>query len=133
MILNKFLEPKMVVMTRSEFNDYYNFKYGEGKLIFNKKTTAIVTFFIANLIWIDKVYAGVDLSKVDIAGQQLLGIIQTFGYWIFAILAVYEIIKNAISTGNVKGSVDILIKYGVSFGCTYAVIAVFNFIKDMLS
>ena len=55
MILNRFLEPKIEVMTREQFNTWYENKDKDGQvnLKLNRKTQAMLTFVFANLMMIN--------------------------------------------------------------------------------
>lgn len=133
MILNRFLEPKIEVMTREQFNTWYENKDKDGQvnLKLNRKTQAMLTFVFANLMMINNVLAKttVNTASLDKVGFTMLTIIRSFGYWVLLGMCLVEIIKSLMS-GDQKGIGKIIVKYLLGFGALYFMPFLFDTVKE---
>ena len=86
MILNRFLEPKEVVMTREEFIDWCNnVEKKPINLKLGRKAKRILIFILANIMMVNDVFAS---SSIDRVGLTVLRKIQLVAYWIFLIMMI---------------------------------------------
>lgn len=106
MILNKFLQPKEVVMTREEFINYYDRKYINKEVDLDKRLIFTVTFVIANVLCIQQVNAK---SVIDEAGLFVVENIQSLAYWAFLIAWMVETIRGVMNRND--DIVKIAVKY----------------------
>ena len=128
MILNRFLEPKEVVMTRKEFMDWYN--HVEKKPInlkLNRKVKRILIFILANIMMVNDVFAS---SSIDRVGLTILRKIQLAAYWIFLIMMIVEVIK-CVMKNNKEAIPKVIAGYLIAYGITFAGPFMFDMIKEM--
>lgn len=103
------------------------------EILEDRRVLGLATFVVANLLYCEKALANdVDLSKVDAAGNSLLHIVQTFGYWSCILLCILEIVKSLASkdTGNVTRTIT---KYVIAFGAIYFMPWLFDIIKSLFA
>lgn len=98
----------------------------------DRRLRAMVTFVLANGLYMKKAYAASNLDKVNSAGFQILDIVRTFGYWICVICCIAEIIRS-LTQGDTKGVGKIVIKYCTGYGVFYFLPWFFDLIKEMFA
>lgn len=70
-----------------------------------------------------------NLDKLDLLGSKLLGMAQRFGKWIFLIMAVINVIKDAMEGANKDAITKTVVKYLIAYGCMYALPWLFELIE----
>lgn len=70
------------------------------------------------------------LSKLDVAGFEMLKVGQRIGYWVCIVMAIMEIIKS-VKDGNANAFWGIIIKYAMAFGSLYMLPWVFDLIAGI--
>ena len=94
------------------------------------KKVSIITISI--LLVAVSVYAAADMSKIDVAGKQILNILFTFAYWGMGAKAIFDTIKLGLS-GNTKGAVDKALSYVVLYLLIFFIPWIFDIIKGIFS
>lgn len=82
------------------------------------------------MIWCEKVLANTNTGPIDRVGNALLEIARSFGYWVFLIMCIIDILKS-VCNGDTKNILNIISKYLVAFGSFYFLPYLFNLIKPM--
>lgn len=98
----------------------------------DRRLRAMVTFVLANGLYMKKAYAASNLDKVNSAGLQILNIVRTFGYWICIIGCIMEIVRSLMQ-GDTKGIGKIILKYVLGFGSFYFLPWFFDLIREMFA
>ena len=96
----------------------------------DRRLRAMVTFVLANGLYMKKAYAASNLDKVNSAGFQILNIVRTFGYWICIIGCIMEIVRSLMQ-GDTKSIGKIILKYVLGFGSFYFLPWFFALIREM--
>lgn len=100
------------------------------KINLNSKLRKEFIFVLGTLFYINdtvNAYAVDPLSKVDKAGNTILGIVRRIGYWCCIIGCVIDVIK-ALMQGDTKSIAKIMMKYALAFGALY----IFPWILDLI-
>lgn len=122
---------KEKIMTFDEFMQKQKNKKFRVQLNDKKYLEKITVFVLANLIWCEKVFAQqVNTDPINKAGDTLLNIAQSFGYWVFLIMCIIDILKS-VTNGDTKNILNIISKYLVAFGSFYFLPYLFNLIKPI--
>ncbi|MEF9952179.1 MAG: hypothetical protein RR782_02765 [Clostridium sp.] len=127
MILNFYCKEK--VMTKEEFLDFYERRYGNKPLKLNKKLTTLLIFTFANLMCINNVMAKVNMTKINNFGLDALEVLRVLGYWGCILMCMIELFKSMLS-GDLRSISRIIIKYLILFGALYFLPFLFDIIRE---
>lgn len=86
-------------------------------------------FVLGSLMYVNEVVNAAEdpMSKIDVAGNTILGIVRRIGYWCCIVGCIMDIIK-ALMQGDTKSIGKIMMKYALAFGALY----VFPWILDLI-
>ncbi|CAM2972991.1 hypothetical protein HAHI6034_11770 [Hathewaya histolytica] len=122
---------KEEVMTVEEFLQMEKVKEIETYLSKNKNMEKVFVFMLGSLMYCQNVMAcNADLSKVNKAGNVILNIVQTFGYWACIVLCIIDLLKHLFD-GNTKNIGKIVSGYVVAFSAFYFIPWIFDIIKSI--
>lgn len=104
------------------------------KIMNDERLRKMAVFTIAGLNYASKVFADVSeaSAKINEAGIQILGVVQTIGYWLCIIFCLMEILKS-IMNGSSKDVGKIMLKYTLIFASLYLMPFAFNLIKEIFA
>lgn len=122
--------------TWDEFMDSYNKRKNMELLAkeINKdnRLKKMAVFVLGSLMYADNVHAAgntVDaITKLNAAGNTLLGVMQTIGYWVALIMCIVEILKS-LSAGDTKSIGRIIVKYLMAFAGIFVLKWLFDLIR----
>lgn len=141
---NFLIKNKPITMSIHEFIQYSNNEITLDDILTKKQSEKIMNTMITNkmferfaivfiactLIVCKNVYASADLSKVNVAGNTLLTIVRTFGYWTCLIMGITEVIKSLLN-GDTKSIAKIMAKYILGFSSFYALPWLMDIVKGI--
>lgn len=96
-----------------------------------KKMTA---FVLGNLLYCKNALAttATTTAKIDQAGNTILGICTTVGYWTCLSMCITSILKELLQ-GDTRGIARIITKYALAFSTFYLFPMILNIIKDIFA
>lgn len=100
----------------------------------NEKLETKTIFVLANLMYCKKALANtaVSTAKINKAGNTILGICRTIGYWACLIMCIVDIIK-ALMQGDTKSIAKIMMKYALAFAALYFFPWILDLIKEIFA
>lgn len=104
------------------------------KIVENPRLRRMTVFAIAGLNYMSVAAAdaAAATSKIDVAGNMFLGIVQGIGYWLCLIGCIMEILK-CVMNGSSKDVGRIMLKYLLIFATLYLMPWAFDLIKGIFT
>lgn len=100
---------------------------------FEKKLVYLIAAALFLSSYSSPVTAADEIEKINEMGNEILYYIRQGGKWIFILCGSIEIIKSGMKKGSVKEEApQILIRYGLLYGCLYAITIIFKYIEKIL-
>lgn len=137
------IKNKTITMSISEFFQYSNNEITLNDILIRQQSEKIINTmitnkmferfaitFIACILFCKAVHGAGDLTKVNQAGNILLTIVRTFGYWVCLIMGITEVIKSLLN-GDTKSIGKIIAKYLLGFASFYALPWLMDIIKGI--
>lgn len=127
---------KTEIMTLEQFLNEYRDKSALEELaerVYKNKTLkSMAVFVIASLTYAEKVLAADTtveaVKRLNTAGNTLLSVMQTIGYWVALLMCIIEILKT-LSSGDTKSIGRIIVKYLMAFAGIYVLKWLFDLIR----
>ncbi|KEI18236.1 hypothetical protein [Clostridium haemolyticum] len=100
----------------------------------NSKLKKLSIFVLANMLYCKNALAKstASVAKIDQAGNTILGICRTIGYWTCIIMCITSIIKELLQ-GDTKSIAKIITKYALAFSSLYLLPWILDIIKDIFA
>lgn len=116
----------------NDYNERKNIELLAKEINKDNKLRNMVAFVFGSLMYVDNACAAgstVDaVTKLNTAGNTLLGVMQTIGYWVALIMCIVEILKS-LSAGDTKSIGKIIVKYLMAFAGIFVLKWLFDLIR----
>lgn len=121
--LNQFLQ---------EYRQKKNMEILTKEINRNKRLRDMTAFVLGSLLYVENAIAADKtveaVNKLNYAGNTILSVVQTIGYWVALIMCVVEILKS-LSAGDTKSIGKIIVKYLMAFAGIYVLKWLFDLIR----
>ena len=102
-------------------------------IISNSKTKKRFIVALATLFFLtDTVFAADPMAKINVAGNTILNIVRTIGYYCCLIGCIIDIIK-VLMQGDTKSVAKVMMKYGLAYGALFIFPWIMDLIKSIFS
>lgn len=119
---------------RKKRKKLYQFELLAKEINDNPKLRKITIFTLGNLLYCQQALANTtaNVAKINQAGNTILGICRTIGYWTCILMCISSIIKDLLQ-GDTRSIAKIITKYALAFSSFYLLPWILDIIKDIFA
>lgn len=127
-----------MVRTKEEIKKLDTEEYIAKKIISDPRLKKMVAFVTGSLLYFNKAIINAaeptvkGLEKINYAGNTLLTVARTIGYWVCLVMCIVEIIKS-VANGDTKSISKIIMKYILAIGAFYMLPWMFDLVRAIFS
>jgi hypothetical protein len=127
-----------MVRTKEEINKLGTSEYIAKKILNDQRFKKMFAFSVGSLLYFSKTIISAaeptvkGLDKINYAGNTLLTVARTIGYWVCLVMCIVEIIKS-VANGDTKSISKIVMKYILAIGAFYMLPWLFDLVKAIFS